>query len=58
MEKERDKLEIYTDAAKDKKEKVACAIYIPELEVSITRRMTDGTSIDTAETQAIDTAIK
>jgi hypothetical protein len=58
MEKYKDRLKIYTDAAKDKNEKVAYAIYIPELEVSIARRMTDGTSIDTAETQAMYTAIK
>ena len=52
-----DRLAIYTDAAKDQKEKVSYAIYIPKLEISIAERLTDGTSVDTAEIQAMDVAI-
>lgn len=58
MDKYKDKMEIFTDAAKDRQDKVAYAILIPKMDWNTSIRIADGTSIDTAEMMAIDAAIK
>ena len=53
MEKYKARLQIYTDAAKSEDGKVTAAYHIPEIGVHYSCRITDNTSVDTAELFAI-----
>ena len=58
MEKLKTRLQIYTDAAKAEDGKVTTAYHIPEIGVHYSCRITDNTSVDTAELIAIQQSIR
>ena len=51
-----DRLAIYTDAARNKDERAAIAFYIPKIGYEESARIPDGSSIDSAEIEAIKAA--